>query len=174
MRRSLTLWRCESGAAAAELALCLPMVMVLMFGGFEAGNYMLAEHKVIKGVRDGARYAARLPYEYYTGCGPDLTVPASGTGLPSIADVKEDIANVTLSGKPGGGVARISGWDAADVSVSVSCHAATTTGIYEDLGTAPRVLVSSTVAYPSLFGALGFDTEGAIVRAQAQAAVMGL
>ena len=155
----------ERGAAAAELALCLPMVMALMFGSFEAGNYMLTEHKVIKGVRDGARYAARLPFASY-----DCT-----SGTVTDADVEEDIIAVTRTGRAGtGGAVRVSGWDAAEVSVSVSCDDTTNTGLYTDHGTAPRVLVATTVPYPSILGTLGFDTDGAVVRAQAQAAVMGI
>ncbi|MXO75235.1 pilus assembly protein TadE [Altererythrobacter aerius] len=156
---------CESGAAAAELALCLPMVMALMFGSFEGGNYMLTEHKVIKGVREGARYAARLPFAHFD----------CSSGAVSNADVEEDIINVTRTGQAGtGGAVRVSGWDAAEVNVSVSCDDTWNSGLYRDYGTAPRVLVSTTVPYPSILGTLGFDTSGAVVRAQAQAAVMGV
>ncbi|MGX7927854.1 TadE/TadG family type IV pilus assembly protein [Tsuneonella sp. HG094] len=169
-----SLLRNPSGAAAAELALSLPMVMALLFGSFEAGNYLLTEHKVIKGVRDGARYAARLPYEYYEDCGPGLSNPDVALGLPSNTDAEEDIANVTMSGRPAGGAIRVSGWDASEVSITVTCDTTTTTGIYEDWGHAPRVLVATRVPYPSILGLLGFDTSGAVVRAQAQAAVIGL
>ena len=80
MTRFSGLLRGESGTAAAELALCLPMVMALMFGSFEAGNYMLTEHKVIKGVRDGARYAARLPFANFD----------CATGEVADSDVEDD------------------------------------------------------------------------------------
>lgn len=165
MMRLARLVRGDSGSAAAELALCLPMVMALLFGSFEAGNYMLTEHKVIKGVRDGARYAARLPFANYD-C-------ASGTVTD--ADVEDDIIAVTRTGRAGtGGAVRVSGWDAAEVSVTISCDDTTNTGLYRDYGTAPRVLVATTVPYPSILGTLGFDTDGAVVRAQAQAAIMGV
>lgn len=157
--------RREGATAAAEFALCLPMMMALMFGSFEGGNYLLTEHKVIKGVRDGARYAARQPFNSYD-C-------ASGTVSDSA--IEDSIIAVTRTGQPGtGGAARISGWDPADVSVSIDCDDTTITGIYEEVGTAPRVLVATTVEYPSILGTLGFDTTGAAVRAQAQAAVMGI
>lgn len=167
------LYRNVCGAAAAELALCLPMVMALLFGSFEAGNYILTEHKVIKGVRDGARYAARQPFDYYSGCGPNLNNPTA-TGLPTAASVEQNIENVTLTGKPSGGGIRVSGWDAADITVTVSCDTTRATGLYQDRGGAPRVLVATTVPYPSILGTLGFNTNGAVVRAQAEAAVMGL
>lgn len=173
MRFSGLLSRCESGAASVELALCLPFVMAVMFGSFEAGNYMLTEHKVIKGVRDGARYAARQPFEYYTACGPNLNNP-SITGMPTAASIEQNIENVTLTGVPSGGGIRVKGWDAADITVTVSCDTTRNTGLYSDRGAAPKVLVATNVPYPSILGTLGFNTNGAVVRAQAEAAVMGL
>ena len=44
-------------AAAAELALVLPLLLIIMFGSFEIGNYFLNEHILVKAVRDGARVA---------------------------------------------------------------------------------------------------------------------
>lgn len=146
-----------------EMALVLPMTMALIFGSMEAGNYMLTQHKVIKGVRDGARYAARLPFSSYD-CETE-TVASSA---------EEQIIAVTRSGQPdGSGMVRVRDWDADDVSVSLTC-ANTSTGIYREVGAAPRVLVATRVRYPSVLGSLGFDTDGAVVRAQAHAAVMGL
>jgi Flp pilus assembly protein TadG len=156
--------RSDRAAAAVEMALVLPMVMALIFGGFEAGNYMLTEHKVIKGVRDGARYAARLDYNNYDCATGDIDAAA-----------ESQIIAVTRTGQAtGSGTVRVSGWGADEVFVSLSCDDTTTTGIYADLGTAPRVLVSTVVPYPSILGLLGFNTNGAVVRAQAQSAVMGL
>lgn len=156
--------RYESGSAAVEMALVLPFVMALIFGGMEAGNYMLTEHKVIKGVRDGARYAARLSYSNYDCASGDIN-----------SDAEEDIIDMTRTGQPdGSGRVRVRGWSAQTVSVSLDCDTGTTTGLYRDIGAAPRVLVSTTVTYPSVLGMLGFDTRGAVVRAQAQAAVMGI
>ena len=97
------------------------------------------------------------------------------TGTVTDSDVEDDIINVTRTGLAGtGGAVRVDGWDATEVNVSVSCDDAYATGLYGDYGTAPRVLVSTTVPYPSILGTLGFDTSGAVVRAQAQAAIMGV
>ena len=51
--------RNSSGTAAAEMALVTPLLMALMFGSFELGNYFYTSHIVAKAVRDGARYASR-------------------------------------------------------------------------------------------------------------------
>jgi Flp pilus assembly protein TadG len=59
MTRSSALLRCERGAAGAEMALVLPLLLVLMFSAFELGNYFRDWHTLSKSVRDGARFAAR-------------------------------------------------------------------------------------------------------------------
>ena len=66
MRRRFHLGSDTSGAAAAEMALILPLVLTMMFATFEGAWYLVCEHRVIKGVRDAARYAARLDRAQFT------------------------------------------------------------------------------------------------------------
>lgn len=163
----LRLLGCTRGAAAAEMALILPLLIVILFGGFEAGAYFWTEHKVVKGVRDGARYAARQPFSAYSGC----SAP-TGTTL-------DNIRNLTRTGQLTGGTAKVSGWVDADVTVTVACQAPvansyTSGGLYAAQATgAMHITVSTTVNYPSLFGTLGFNTTGTVVRASSNAAAMG-
>lgn len=163
MRRVLlSLLRDRSGAAAAEMALVTPLLMILLFGAFEAGNYFWKEHIVVKAVRDGARFAGRQSFSKYSCSTVDSTV-------------ESQIKNLTRTGALSGGTARISGWVDGDVTVSVSCSAATTGGIYRNMTSgAPRVQVRAVVDYPSLFGTLGFDTTGLKVAAEANSPVMGI
>jgi hypothetical protein len=49
----------KRGAAAAEMAIILPLLVTLMFGSFEVGKYFLDAHRVQQAVRDGARFAGR-------------------------------------------------------------------------------------------------------------------
>ncbi len=160
-----SLRRNRSGAAAAELALITPLLIIILFGGFEAGTYFWAEQKVIKGVRDGARFAGRLPFGYYS-C-------SALNDTNALAQVQ----NLTRTGELSGGTAKISGWTNDQVTVAVECDAASTYsagGLYvNQAGGAIRVTVSTTVAYPSFFGKLGFDTTGAVISSSANAAVMG-
>ena len=81
------LFRQTSGAAAAELALALPLLLVLICGSVELGNYFLDEHRLIKAVRDGARFAARQDLSYFTGC----------SGNPG-GTVVSDTQNIVMSG----------------------------------------------------------------------------
>ncbi|MFN2098454.1 TadE/TadG family type IV pilus assembly protein [Altererythrobacter sp. MF3-039] len=165
---------CRKGAAAAELALLLPLMVVILFGMFEGGYFLYNEHKVVKGVRDGARYAARQPFSKFV-CG-------GGTTLSDTA-LETSIENLTRSGYPSGDNPTvigadnptIPGWDNSEVTVTYTCNGATNTGLYTDIsGGAPIVTVSANVPYMPLFGVIGFDTSSLSLKADSQAAVMGL
>lgn len=153
----------QIGAAAAEMALILPLVMVLLFATFEGAYYMICEHQVVTGVRNAARYAARLDFSQYT-------CPSTFTG--NEATVK----NLARTGQLVGGTARVQGWGsvATDTTVTVTC-AASTGGIYAaTAGNAPKVRVSARFNYPSLMGQLGFTQATLQIGASAESPVMGL
>jgi Flp pilus assembly protein TadG len=50
-------WRDESGAAAVEFALVLPLLAVLLFGIFEFGRVWHVNHAITDAAREGARRA---------------------------------------------------------------------------------------------------------------------
>lgn len=165
--RSLFLIRSDNnGAAAAEMALIVPLLSILMFGSFEMGNFFWNEHRVVKAVRDGARFAGRQPFAKF----------ACGSASLADAALETQIKNLTRTGTVDGtGAAKVYGWANTHVTVSVDCPAtALNTGIYSGLANAPRVTVSTTIPYRSILQNLGFNTTGLNLRAQAQAAVMGL
>ena len=164
-----SLMSCESGAAAAEMALVVPLLVTMMFGTFEAGNFFWSQHIVTNAVRDGARYAGRRPLSDYPGCAPNDSVV-------------NDTKNVTRTGLVSGGTPRIASWtDAGTVKVLPEepipppCNALFSGGIYtNNPDGAPVVTVTATVPYDGgLFGVLGFDTTGLSLQATAQASVMG-
>jgi Flp pilus assembly protein TadG len=158
-----------NGAAAVELALSLPLLLVLVFAAFDAGNYFLAEHVVQKATRDAARYAARLPMTNYPSC----AVPSGGTA-------EQQTQRVARSGDPTGTAGqRLAGWTADNMTtVTISCAVAgsfNNAGIYKDFpssGAAPVITVSATVPYKPLFG---YVFRGVTLNASAdsQAAVIG-
>lgn len=156
----------SNGAAAAEMALLLPLLITLLLVCFEGGYFLWNEHKVVKGVRDGARYAGRLPFADYA-CDGTMNGAAATS-----------IKNLTRTGKLSGGTSVINGWDDSGVTVSVACK--TASGIYEaNSSNAPVVTVSASAPYPSspLTGTaktLGFHVDGIHLHAAAQSAVMGL
>lgn len=162
MRRLKHIVTHRRGAAAAEMALILPLALVLLFTMFEGSYYLICEHRVIKGVRDGARYAARLPLS-------DYACPAA-TFSGSEATVK----NLTRTGLLAGGTSTVSGWVDGDITVSVACSG-NAGGIYvANGGYAPLVTVSTQVVYPSLMGALGFSSNTLYIAASAQSPVVGV
>ena len=166
MERRPSLLSDQSGAAAVEMVLVLPFLLALMFMCLEGAHFLYTEHKIVKGVRDGARFAARHPFSKFS-CSAVLD-----TALVT------EIQNVTIYGKvsvSGTDKPRVSTWTPGNTSVNVSCPAtAIKTGIYENLTNAPRVTVTATVSYPSLFGTLGVLTSSFKVHASDQAAVMGV
>lgn len=165
-----TFWADRRGSAGAEMALILPFLLALLFGGFEAGNFIWRHHQLVEGVRDGARFASRL--EVQEVCDGDT---------PILSDyMRNRIKLLTRTGQIDDADMRprVPGWTPAQVSVTVDCQAFVATGIYENLGeAAPTVTVKAVgVPYRSLFGRLGFiEAENeAEMTAQSSAAVIGV
>lgn len=152
----------DHGSPSAEMALVLPILFAVLFGAFELGNYFLTEHKVVKAVRDGARYAARRPFTDYAGCTPS-------------GDLITATQNVTRTGQiADGGISRVSGsWT---INVTATCD---TSNYYEgvyvtSLEGTPVVTVAATVPYTSLLGQIGLADVTLALNARSQAAVTGI
>jgi hypothetical protein len=158
----------ETGSAATEFALILPMLILLLFMGSEAGHFVWTQHKLTEGVRNGVRYASRLPIDKL--CDGGTSVLAN----PELASIVE----ITRTGRVGDGqaLAAVPGWTASNVTVEVSCEAFVGTGIYTDLN-APGPIVTvraNNVPYPSLFKALGRLPGTIRLNARANTAGIGL
>ena len=173
----------RSASAAAEMALVSPVLIALLFGSLELGNYFLDQHALEKQVRDGARFAARMELDSAT-----YSCPGSVFIDP---DADDKIINVTKTGAvSGAGNPRWTDyWDrncpgvAQTVTVALTCvdkdeidtPADGFTGIYTELdGDIPVVTVSAAVRYRSILSSLGFDTTSRCLRAESKAAVTGL
>lgn len=160
-------FRDEVAAAATEFALILPMLIVVMFAGTEAANFVWTQHKLTEGVRDGVRYASRLNIDRV--CNGATSVLAD----PELSNIKR----ITMTGQIATGSKQtVPGWTAAQVRVDVACQAFVATGIYTNLnGAGPIVTVrAENVAYPSLFKRLG-NLPGTIrLNAKASGAVIGI
>ena len=160
---------CTRGAAAAEMALILPLSMLLLFTGLEAGHYFYQEHQVIKGLRDGARYAARQSFD-------DINCRGGApSGIPG--GIETNIKNLVRTGQLAtGGSPRVTGWDANEVTITVTCPtiAESQTGLYDATERAPQVNIATTFGYNSLFNGLGVISDSASLNASHQATVMGI
>ncbi|WP_336957787.1 TadE/TadG family type IV pilus assembly protein [Sphingobium aquiterrae] len=167
-----SLIKSDLATAGAEMALVAPMLIILMFGSFELGNYFLSEHVVVKAVRDGARYASRLNITNYP-----CTAPA--TGLAPAGTVVDDTRNLTRTGQISGGSSRISSWTSATtITVTYDCVTSNSnadySGIYNGMSNVPRIKVSAVVPYDSLFNDLGFTSTTLSMKAESQVSVMGI
>jgi len=156
------------GAAAVEMALVLPVLLALMFGSVELGNYFMNEHSLVKAVRDGARFAARQNFSTYTACSGE-------PGGSTVSDTK----NVVINGYLSGGAAITPNISASDITVETACSASsggqTMLGIYRGRATGAQIVtVSATVDYRSVLGLMGFSGFGLTLNASSQAAVTGL
>jgi len=170
MIRLLRTLRAEDRAAAAtEMALALPLLLVLIWGPLEIGNYFLNEHMLIKGVRDGAIYAAHQDISNY-----DCTNNTIG------GTVVADTQNIVRSGQLSGGVDRLRNWGSATFNMSVTCvtqstNGTTLSGIYAlNAGKVPIVSIDASLPYASILGNLGFRPATLTVNAKQQATVMGI
>lgn len=168
------LLRSTRGAAAVEMALVTPLLLIIMMGSFELGNYFMNEHKLVKAVRDGARFAARQNFSNYDAC----------LGSPG-GTVVADTRTLVMTGLLSGGTNKLRNWTATTVNVTMNCSATVDgqpmSGIYRDrkdasgtLTGAPRVTVTATVPYQSVLGSLGFSGIGLNLNASQNAAVMGI
>jgi Flp pilus assembly protein TadG len=161
--------RDEGAAAAAELVLALPLLLVLIWGPIEIGNYFMDEHMLVKGVRDGATYAAHQ----------DIT-KFNCTNNTIDATVVSDTQNIVRSGALSGGTDRLRNWGSATFNMTLNCTttAGTTTlgGIYSfnTGGLVPVITIDATVPYSPVLGNLGFRPATLSMNAKQQATVMGI
>lgn len=185
MRAVLRLPRDEGASSAAEMALLAPMLLALMFGSFELGNFFMNQHALQKQVQDGARFAARLELDSTAYSCPG-TVFLDPDATTKIVNVTEN-GSVSGAGKPRFGSwywARTCTGKAQTVTVSVRCvdkdqvDSGDTgfTGIYTGLSgtTIPVVKVEADVMYPSVLSGLGFNSTNICLQASSEAAVQGL
>ena len=158
------------------MALLLPLLVVLLFVTFEGGYFLWNEHKVVKGVRDGARYAGRLDFTKYT-CPAtvDATAETSIKNMTRTGFPTADNPNIAGTDNP-----MVAGWSntAPGVTVTLSC-VGSMGGLYAaNSDNAPVITVSASVPYPDsplsgLVAILGLDTD-INLNARAQSSVMGL
>src|SRR5262245_2383316 len=96
--RWLAAWRNEVGAAMVEFTLVAPFLLFLGLGMSEFGRFLYQYQLVLEGLRDGARYLARVQDPYDT-----------ATAQPAAI-------NLAVYGNTAGtGSLRVEGWTTSDV-----------------------------------------------------------
>jgi TadE-like protein len=92
----------QEGSALLEGTILVPVLFALIFGVLEFSYYFYQQHLVSTGVRDAARYLARVQD-------------------PTAAAAQTTAQNLAATGSPAGGsYRRAKGFDPAEVSISFS------------------------------------------------------
>ncbi len=153
------------GAAAAEMALVAPLLILLMFSCAELGRYFWSEHILVKAVRDGSVYAARQRIDNF-----DCATSTVAAGVVS------KTRTLVETGQLSGGSPLLPNWSAGTTSFAVdlacvtSANGTTLGGIYSgNGGQVPVITVRASVPFTSM---LGFQP-GLTLNAREQAAVFG-
>jgi Flp pilus assembly protein TadG len=171
----IKLLRDEQANAAAEMAMVTPLLLIVMLGCTELGNYFWNEHKLLQAVRDGARFAARQSFSNYGTCstsGTDLTSATVGS------DTKKVVQKGSLdSTQPD----LLPNWSTATFKLTVTCDTSQVggqdmLGLYKNNPNGwTKVAVETRLTYrPVVAVALGFSGVSKQLYAQSQAAVTGL
>jgi uncharacterized membrane protein len=178
MMRIIRLFGAERGSAGVEMALVLPLLLGIMCGSVEVGNYFLSEHKLLKAVRDGARFASRQSFSNF-----DCVNHTVST------DVSDATKELVRTGVASGGSDVLANWNTATFNMTVHCYSDVITGedagganISEAMGGiytgsadgAPVVTVTASVPYRPVLAAFGFSGVGMSLNASQQSAVMGI
>lgn len=109
-RRSVaSVWRDNEGSVLVEATILTPMLIALMFGLFEFSWYFHKQQLVESGVRDAARYLARVAIDENNPC--TLTTPV---------DFKAQAKNIAVTGQATGGTPRVPDWTTGSVTITCS------------------------------------------------------
>ena len=165
---------CRKGAAAAEMALVTPFLVLLLAAAAEVGFYFYEEHRLVESVRDAARYAGRQNFANYATC----------SGSPPAAVVTNTRLMAAKGSLDSTDPDLLWGWGEAGASFTVTMSCATTvsvSGTATDVGGiyvsnpvgAPSVVVDASIPHQTVFGFLGIPLS-LTLNAQQHASVMGL
>ncbi len=143
-RSFATVWRDDEGSVLVEATILMPFLVTLMFGLFEFSWYFHKQQLVESGVRDAARYLARTAQDTSPPTNPcdDAT---------SVANAK----SIAVNGAVTGGAQRVTGWTAANVTITCSGFD-NSTATYQGPSTITIITASTTFVDPALgyFGLL--------------------
>jgi Flp pilus assembly protein TadG len=160
VRVALRAWRDERGAAAVEAAAALPFLVALGAGLFELGGAFYNYELMQTGIRDGARYLARVA---------DPAATAAVTAAKNLA----------VTGTIGAtGAARVKGWQTSHIQVTyvqTANPADATTGLRQYRGGAnlTTIRMASAMPYPGLGLLSAFNLGAITIRADHEERYVG-
>jgi Flp pilus assembly protein TadG len=135
--KKASLWRDDDGSALVEATIVMPMLISFFLGVFEFSWFLYNQQLIVSGLRDAARYMTRIEL---TNGNRDPCAQKDLNGVLYTADA----ANIATTAQASGGSARVSGWSAADVTISCSASAALDAGSYADGSTSMTIIDVAT------------------------------
>jgi Flp pilus assembly protein TadG len=149
------LWRARGGIASVELALILPLLVLMLFGTIEVGRLLFDFHAASKTVRDATRYLTRIDAAALGLACPGVTVNNAAAEVTNAKNIALT-GSIIDPGLPGSKPYLLGYWtDAKSISVTVSCEdnsADTYQGFYAGAAWIPSITVSATVPIPLMNG----------------------
>ena len=139
------------GSVLLEAALVFPVIVPLALGAFEFAWYFKNQQLVESGVRDAARYLARVA--------PDTTPPTDPCSLTTPVDFKAIAKNIAVTGVATGGTPRVPGWTVGNVTITCPSFD-NSAAAYLGPSTIYRITVTTSFADPSFgfFATIGLTT----------------
>jgi Flp pilus assembly protein TadG len=162
MKAASALWRDSEGSAIIEATLLTPLLFALVLGVFEFSWVFYQQQLIEMGVRDAARYMARIPITS-TATPPDTNpcdqTDTNGTGALFTTNAGNIALYATTTSS--GSTQRVSGWTGP---VTITCTQNTyASGTYAETSIyAIQATTSFTDPTLGLFGYLGLPTPSII------------
>ncbi|HET9355789.1 MAG TPA: TadE/TadG family type IV pilus assembly protein [Sphingomicrobium sp.] len=169
MTRLSAMLRDRRGAAAVEMVMVMPLLLIIMFGATELGRFFWSEHRLVKAVRDASIYASRQQIDNF-----DCTNSTISSAVTTAT------RNLIKTGELSGGTEQLPNWDdgGASIALTLTCVTSaggtTLSGIYTaNQGKVPVINITATLPYNSIMHGFGLDS-ALTMRAKQEAAVMGV
>jgi Flp pilus assembly protein TadG len=149
MKAARSLWGDREGSVLIEATVLTPMLFVFLFGVFEFSFVFFQQQLIEAGVRDAARYLARIPV---TTSG---ATPCTQVDLTTVSTTYLSYAqNIALYGKTSTGTTsdqRVAGW----TSVTITCPTSSDGNTYAD-GTSQYTITATTSFTDPSLGFFGY------------------
>ena len=136
----------SEGSAMVEMAALMPFLLILGCGVFEFGAFFYQYQMIEAGVRDAARYLARVSDP------ANSTAPCASAVLTAKEASAKDIA---VMGVIGGTTKRVSWWSQSDITISYRTDANPGYALYRGPNPITIVHIATTPQYPGV-GFLSF------------------
>jgi hypothetical protein len=144
--------RTQDGTALVEFALSLPLILVVSYGTIDSMRLFWSYQAAVAGVRDAARYVARVAPDDICTSGASLAGELAGRGVVPATIIDSAI---------GGGALYTGGVTIGNVSATITC--VSSLGLRQAVVPVARISADLSIVMPftgilTLVGGAGFGT----------------